>query len=145
MNRVLFLCKDNSIFSPVAEAYCKAITGEDTEVYSAGTEEIRIDSYIIKIMNDEGIDLSGFKPHLVNEYKHIDFDYILTFDSESESISHHFPSRSIKYHYDFDRMIYDNTLEADKSEMYQLIREKIKKTVKSFVREHLSKDNANSD
>jgi protein-tyrosine-phosphatase len=139
MNRVLLLCKDNSIFSPIAEAYCKELTGEDTEVYSAGVEEAGIHPVIVKIMKDEGIDLSKFKSHSVHEFKHIDFDYILTFDSESEHESHHFPSKSIKYHYDFDKMIHEDSLDLDKTEEFQNIREKIKKNIKIFVKEHLTK------
>ena len=139
MNRILLLCKDNAIFSPIAEGYCKSITGDDTEVYSAGVEEAKIDPVVVRMMKDEGIDLSKFKSHSVHEYKHIDFDYIITFDSESENESHHFPSKSIKYHFDFDKMFHENSLEEDKSEMYQLIREKIKKTIKTFIKEHLTK------
>jgi arsenate reductase (thioredoxin) len=140
MNRVLFLCKDNTIFSPIAEGYCKSVAGEDTEVYSAGIEHNKIDSFVVKMMKEDGIDLSKFKSHLVHDYRHIDFDYIITFDAVSEEESHHFPSKSIKYHYDLDRMLHENTLEEDKAEMFQTIREKIKKTIKAFVKEHLTKD-----
>jgi arsenate reductase (thioredoxin) len=139
MNRVLFLCKDNAIFSPIAEGYCKSVTGEDTEVYSAGIQVNRIDPYVVKMMKDDGIDLSKFKHHFVHDYRHIDFDYILTFDAVSEEESHHFPSKSVKYHYDFDKILNQDCLEEDKPEMYQNIREKIKKTMKTFVKEHLTK------
>jgi arsenate reductase len=139
MNRVLLLCKDNSIFSPIAEAYCKSMAGEDTEVYSAGVEEAKISPLVIKMMREEGIDLSKFKSHSLHEYKHIDFDYILSFDSESENESHHFPSKSIKYHYNFDKMISEDCLEEDKAEIYMTIRDKIKKTVKTFIKEHFTK------
>jgi arsenate reductase len=115
------------------------MAGEDTEVYSAGVDEAKINPIVIKLMKEEGIDLSKFKSHSLHEYKHIDFDYILTFDTESETESHHFPSKSIKYHYNFDKMISVDCLEEDKAEMFQAIREKIKKSIKTFVKEHLTK------
>jgi arsenate reductase len=139
MNRILFLCKNNAIFSPIAEGYCKSIAGEDIEIYSAGVDEEKIDPVVVKIMKDEGINLSKFKTHSIHEYKHIDFDYIITFDADSEDESHHFPSKSIKYHYNFEKMLIEDCLEEDKPEMYQNIREKIKKTVKTFVKEHFTK------
>jgi arsenate reductase len=140
MNRVLLLCKNNAIFSPIAEAYCKSITGEDTEVFSAGVDEAKIDPVVVKIMKVEGFDLSKFKTHSIHEYRHIDFDYILSFDSDSEKESHHFPSKTIKYHFDFDKMMHEDLNEDEKTEMYQNIREKIKKSMKTFVKDHFNKE-----
>jgi arsenate reductase (thioredoxin) len=140
MYRILLLCKNNAVLSPIAEGYCKSLTGPDTEIYSAGVEKEKIDPLVIKMMNDEGIDLSNHKPQSVHNLKHLEFDYILTFDSESEAESHHFPSKTVKYHYDFDKMLHENDIKENKSEVYNNVRDKIKKSVKSFVKEHLTKD-----
>jgi arsenate reductase len=139
MNRVLLLCKNNAMFSPIAEWYFKSFALDGVEVYSAGIEAARINPLLIKIMKEDGLDLSQFKPHSLHDFKHINFDYILTFDTESEMESHHFPSISIKYHYDFDKMLNEDCIEEDKPVMYQAIREKIKKTMKIFAKEHLVK------
>lgn len=139
MYRVLLLCRDNSVLSPMAEGYFGQIAGKTVEVLSAGIYPKRISNQIVKVMNEDGIDLSDFKSHSLQEYRHIDFDYILTFDHESEVESHHLPSRPVKYHFEFERHLPDDkNTEQDPMEIYRGIREKMKKTIRSFIKEHFA-------
>jgi arsenate reductase len=141
MYRVLFLCRDNSLLSPMAEAYLKSIVAESVEVYSAGVNPKKISSEIIKILAEDGIDVSGFTTHSLLEYRHIDFDYILTFDAESEAESLHLPSRPVKYHFEFDRLLPEDKIGPETMELYRAIREKMKKTIRNFAKEHLAQAN----
>jgi arsenate reductase (thioredoxin) len=141
MYRVLFLCRDNSLLSPMAEAYLKSIVVESVEVYSAGVNPKKISSEIVKILNEDGIDVSGFTTHSLSEYRHIDFDYILTFDAESEAESLHLPSRPVKYHFEFDRLLPEDKNGPETMELYRAIREKMKKTIRNFAKEHFAQAN----
>jgi arsenate reductase (thioredoxin) len=141
MYRVLLICQDNSELSPMAEAYFSLIAGDSAEVYSAGIHPKKISAQIVKIVKEDGIDISEYKCHSLQEYRHIDFDYVLTFDSESEIESQHLPSKPVKYHFEFDRLLpYDKT-EEETLDIYRSIREKMKKTIRTFVKEHLAKAN----
>jgi arsenate reductase len=139
MYRVLLLCKNNAVLSPMAEGYFKSLGIDDAEVYRAGIKKEKIEPIVSKLMEEDGIDISKSDSHSVSEYRHLSFDFILTFDAESEAESHHFPSHSVKYHYDFDKMLPVDDIEQDRTEIYRNIREKIKKIIKSFVKDHLAK------
>jgi arsenate reductase len=138
MYRVLLICKDNSALSAIAEGYFNMFAGDMAEIYSAGLHPKRIPAEVIKLMKEDNIDISGIIPHYLIEYRHIDFDYILTFDSESENESHHLPSKSVKYHFDFDRLLLNEEADQSHADIYRNIKEKIKKTVRGFVKEHLA-------
>ena len=139
MYRVLLLCKNNTLLSPMAEGYFRALGNEEAEIYRAGIQKDKIDPIIFKLMEEDGIDISAYSSHSISEYRHLSFDFILTFDAESEDESHHFPSRSVKYHYDFDKMLPVNEIDQEKIEIFRSIREKIKKIIKSFIKDHLAK------
>ncbi len=137
MYRILLLCKNNSVLSPIAEGYFRLYTGSETEVYSAGIELEKYDPVMINVMKSDGIEVTAQKQFIVSDLKHIDFDFVLTFDRESETESHHFPSRSVKYHYQLDQYFNSEDI-TEKEEQYINIRNRIKKIIRGFIKEHLS-------
>jgi arsenate reductase (thioredoxin) len=139
MYRVLLLCKNNAVLSPMAEGYFKSFQTEDAEIYRAGLIKDKLDPLAYKIMKEDDIDISTLGSHTISEYRHLSFDYILTFDDDSKSESLHFPSHSVKYHFDFDKLLPGNSEEIDKTEVYRSIREKIKKIIKAFIKDHFAK------
>lgn len=141
MFRVLLLCRNNSVLSPMAEGYFRKFANNVTEIYSAGIEKEKIDPIVIKLMSEDGIDISQIKQHKLDEFKHIDFDFILTYDEESEIESHHLPSKPVKYHFDFHKLIPDELTKSNKEEVYRTIRDKIKRTMRSFIRGHFANAN----
>ena len=136
MYRVLLLCKDNALFSPMAEGYLKLFVGDKVECYSAGIEAAEIDIRVVDLMLEEGVDLSGKRPTNLLDLKHIDFDYILTFDAVSEAESHHLPSKPVKYHFDLGNLVPENLSDQELTEAYRHLREKIKKSLRGFVKDH---------
>lgn len=59
--KVLFICIHNSARSQMAEEYLKQLGGDTFEVESAGFEPTEINPFVIQVMKEEGIDLSGKK------------------------------------------------------------------------------------
>jgi arsenate reductase len=137
MYRVLLLCSNNSVLSPMAEGYFRQFTDDRTEVYSAGIEVKKPDPIMLKVLKEDGVDVSKLRSYSLSDLRHLDFDYILTFDEESEQISHHLPSRSVKYHYQFDQLLESGEGE-NKEELYLNIRNRIKKIMRGFIKEHFS-------
>jgi len=137
MYQVLLLCSDNSVLSPMAEGYFRHYKQGDAEVYGTGITLKKIDPLAVKIMQEDKIDISHLDHHKLSDLRHIDFDYILTFDADSEAESHHLPSKSVKYHFYFDKLLMmDNAESTD--EIFRNLRNQIKKAIRSFIKEHFT-------
>jgi len=76
--KILVLCTGNSCRSQMAEGFLKSFD-DKLDVVSAGTEPSgEVHPLAIKVMLDEGIDLSSSKPKSVNEFLNNEFDYVIT-------------------------------------------------------------------
>lgn len=66
--KVAFVCVHNSCRSQMAEAWTKKLGGDIFDVYSAGTEKYpEVKPLAVKVMEEEGIDMSSHYPKLLNE------------------------------------------------------------------------------
>ncbi|MFH0849346.1 MAG: arsenate reductase ArsC [Candidatus Bathyarchaeota archaeon] len=75
---VLFLCTHNSARSQMAEAYLNKLHGDRYEAHSAGIQPTRINPNVVKVMAEEGINISGARSKSVEEYLDRDFDLVVT-------------------------------------------------------------------
>lgn len=66
---ILILCTGNSCRSQIAEGYLRHYAGDRFAVHSAGTQPAdQVNPYAVKIMAEEGIDISHGKPRHVDEF-----------------------------------------------------------------------------
>ncbi len=64
---VLFVCKHNTGRSQMAEAYFRKFVGDSVEVASAGTIAADVpDPGVVNIMAEDGVDISGARPKLLD-------------------------------------------------------------------------------
>ena len=98
---ILVLCTGNSCRSQMAEGYLRFFFGDVANVYSAGVETHGVNPRAIQIMAEDGIDISGHTSNHVDEYKDIDFDFILTVCDHAKERCPYFPSKAIRAHYNF--------------------------------------------
>lgn len=76
--KVLILCTGNSCRSQMAHGFLQAFDS-DINVSSAGTKPVeRINPSAVKVMQEEGIDISWHTPHNVEEYLNESWDYVIT-------------------------------------------------------------------
>ena len=76
--KILVLCTGNSCRSQMAEGFLKHFDS-DLFVVSAGTEPSdEVHPLAIKVMGEEGIDISDKKPKSVNQFLDEHFDYVIT-------------------------------------------------------------------
>ena len=76
--KILILCTGNSCRSQMAEGFLKSFDNK-LEVYSAGTSPAEeVHPKAIRVMAEEGIDLSSNKPSSVDEFLDESFDYLIT-------------------------------------------------------------------
>lgn len=84
--RILIVCTGNSCRSQMAEGFLKNLDSR-LEVCSAGTKpEAEVNPNAVRVMKEEGIDISSQKAKNVDLFKDKSFDYVITVcDSARES------------------------------------------------------------
>ncbi|MFI5188633.1 MAG: arsenate reductase ArsC, partial [Chitinophagales bacterium] len=78
MKKILVLCTGNSCRSQIAEGYIRHFAGNKTEIYSAGIETHGVNPKAIETMKEDGIDISNHTSNNIDEYRDIDFDFVIT-------------------------------------------------------------------
>ncbi len=99
--RVLFLCTGNSARSIIAEALLKG-TGKDAfEVHSAGTEPKGINPFTVKVLEQDGFEISSLRSKSLNEYLDQSFDYVITVCDSAAERCPVFPGDPQRIHWSF--------------------------------------------
>ena len=99
---ILYLCTGNSCRSQMAEAWTNHLHGNKYQAYSAGVLKTRVDPMAIKVMAEEGIDISGNSSKLVDELPGVNFDYVITLCSHARESCPFFPGNVKRLHQGFD-------------------------------------------
>lgn len=76
--RILFICTHNSARSQMAEGFIKTLYPDGYEVFSGGTEPSPVNPFVVKVMAESGIDISGQYSKNVNEFLDRKIDYVAT-------------------------------------------------------------------
>jgi arsenate reductase len=137
MKRILVLCTGNSCRSQIAEGYLQEFAGEKAEVYSAGVETHGVNPRAIQVMKEDGIDISHHTSNNLNEYRDIDFDYVITVCDNARERCPYFPSGAKKFHYNFPDPAKAKGTEVEVMKQFREVRDMIKNYSKNFVMENL--------
>ena len=137
MKKILVLCTGNSCRSQMAAGYLQYFAGDNTKVYSAGIETHGVNPRAIRIMQEDGIDISHHTSNHVNEYRDIDFDYVITVCDNARERCPYFPSRAKTFHYNFPDPAKAKGSEAQITAEFRLVRTMIKEYCEQFVNENL--------
>lgn len=137
MKKVLVLCTGNSCRSQIAEGYLRKFAGEKARVYSAGVETHGVNLKAISIMAEDGIDISGHTSNNIDEYKDIDFDYVITVCDNAKERCPYFPTNAKKFHRNFPDPGKATGSDEQIIEQFRTVREMIKTYSENFVKENL--------
>lgn len=99
---ILFLCTGNSCRSQMAEAWTRELHGNSFSPYSAGVVKTRVDPRAIKVMAEEGLDISSQSSKLVEELPPVQFQYVITLCGHARESCPFFPGSVKKIHMGFD-------------------------------------------
>jgi protein-tyrosine-phosphatase len=75
--KILFLCSENTVRSPMAEALLKQALGSEASVYSAGVDSTQINPFAIAVMQEKGINLMDHESRSFEKLGERDFDLIV--------------------------------------------------------------------
>lgn len=80
---VLFVCSENALRSPMAEALVKAIYGDRVYVDSIGVRDGDLDPMAVAVMAEIDIDISTHTPKRLADLLDTSFDVIVTLSPEA--------------------------------------------------------------
>jgi arsenate reductase len=138
MKKVLVLCTGNSCRSQLAEGFLRFFAGDQAEIYSAGIETHGVNPKAVTVMNEIGIHISAHTSNHVDEYSSIDFDYMITVCDHAKESCPHFPTKAIKFHYNFPDPAKARGTEEEMMQEFRKVRDLIKDYASAFVKENLN-------
>ncbi len=133
MKKVLVLCTGNSCRSQLAEGYLKYFAGNKAEIFSAGVETHGVNPRAIATMKEDGIDISYHTSNNIEEYRNIDFDFVITVCDNAKERCPFFPSNAKKFHYNFPDPAKAKGNEEEILEEFRKVRQMIKDYCEEFV------------
>ena len=137
MKNILVLCTGNSCRSQMVEGYLRHFAGNKVEVYSAGIETHGVNPKAIKVMAEDGIDISGHTSNHVDECVRIDFDYVITVCDNAKENCPYFPSKAQKFHQNFPDPAKAIGTEEKVLDEFREVRNRIKEYAIGFVGKYI--------
>jgi arsenate reductase len=138
MKNILVLCTGNSCRSQIAHGYLAYMTQGKANVYSAGVETHGVNPKAIAIMKEDGIDISGHTSNNITEYFGVDFDYVITVCDNAKERCPYFPTKALKFHYNFPDPAKATGSEVEIMEAFKNVRGLIKAYCNVFVQEQMN-------
>lgn len=131
--KILVLCTGNSCRSQMAEGYLRHFVGEKAEIYSAGVETHGLNPKAVSIMNEDGIDISDHTSNHIDEYRDIDFDFVISVCDHAKESCPYFPTRAVKFHHNFPDPAKAQGNNDEIREQFRQSRELIKEYCRDFI------------
>ena len=133
MKKVLVLCTGNSCRSQIMQAYLNHFGMDKLEAYSAGIETHGVNPKAIQVLAEDGLDISHHTSNHVDEYREIDFDYVLTVCDHAKENCPWFPSNAKRFHKCFEDPAKAKGSDEEILQSFRAVRDQIKTYSKIFV------------
>jgi arsenate reductase len=131
--KILVLCTGNSCRSQIAHGYLSHFGNGQVEVFSAGIETHGVNPRAIVTMKDEGIDISHHTSNNLDEYRSIDFDFVITVCDHAKERCPFFPTHAKKFHHNFPDPAKAIGTESEIAEAFRSVRQSIKAYCLDFI------------
>lgn len=135
--KILVLCTGNSCRSQIAEGYLRYFAQDKAEIYSAGIETHGLNPKAVATMKEDGIDISGHTSNHIDEYRHLNFDFLITVCDHAKESCPYFPSNAEIFHHNFPDPAKAVGTGDEIALAFRNVREEIKKYSEHFVKENL--------
>jgi arsenate reductase len=137
MKKVLVLCTGNSCRSQMAHGYLQKYADTCAEIFSAGVEQHGLNPEAVEIMGEDGLDISGHTSNRVEEYKDVQFDFIITVCDHAHEHCPVFPAAIPQVHHNFpDPSRFQGSAEDRKAE-FRRVRNLIRAFCFEWVEQHI--------
>jgi len=136
--KILVLCTGNSCRSQMAHGYLASMGGEKVEVYSAGMETHGVNPKAISIMAENGVDISLHTSNHVDEYRTVEFDYVITVCDHAKERCPWFPTTAVLFHENFPDPAKATGSEEEVRKAFEHTRNLIKNYCGEFIKQHIN-------
>jgi arsenate reductase len=134
MLKVLFLCTQNSARSQMAEAILNSKGNDRIIAFSAGSEPAEsINPYVITVMKEINIDISGAKPKSLEIFCDDIFDFVITLCDYARDQCPVFSNNAVHAHWGIDDPRYVEGTEEQKIKQIEKIRNELIKRIDLFL------------
>ena len=123
---VLVLCTGNSCRSQLLHGYLAQALGDRARVYSAGVETHGLNPRAVRVMAEDGIDISHHTSNHVDEYAAVSFDYVLTVCDHANEVCPVFPAAAQRLHHNFPDPAKATGPEAEIMAAFRSVRDQVK-------------------
>ena len=116
----------------MAEGFARSLKSDVLEPYSAGVEVHGLDARAVKVMAEDGIDISQHRSKHVRELMDIPFDYVITVCNQANESCPVFPGTVKRFHMTFDdppQLAKNATSEEEALVHYRHVRDDIRRFV----------------
>ncbi len=130
---ILFVCTGNSCRSQMAEGYARAIGDGLLSADSAGIEAHGKNMLAVRVMQEDGVDISQQQSKRLNKAQLDVADIVITVCGHADEHCPVLPPTTIRCHWPFDDPA---RLKGDESiviEGFRTVRNQIKKRIEEFV------------
>jgi arsenate reductase len=125
----------------MAEGYLRYFLNDSAHVFSAGVETHGVNSRAIEVMREDGIDISKQTSNNIEEYRNIDFDFVITVCDNAKERCPYFPAKAKKLHYNFPDPAKATGNNEEVMRQFREVRDMIKVYAHEFAGEHLKQKN----
>ena len=133
--RVIFICTGNSVRSQMADAFLRTLGGDRYEVYSAGITPAGVHHLTKQVMGEIGISMEGHQSNHVDEFKDIEFDYVIPLCEVAALSCPDFPGEHERINWYIDDPIRVLGNEERKLMAFRITRNILKKKVTDFIQQ----------
>ena len=141
--RILAICIHNSARSQMTEEFIRWCAGDAVEVESAGIEPGTLNSIVVDLLLEDGIDIRGKETKSVFDLhaRGATYDYVIAVcDPEVAERCPIFPAERKWLHWPFPDPSRAGGTDEEKREAIRPIRDQIRDSAARFVREELGID-----
>ena len=136
--KILVLCTGNSCRSQMAHGYLNHFGEHGLEVYSAGIETHGVNPRAIAVMKEDGVDISYHTSNNVNEYKNVEFDFVLTVCDNAKENCPYFPAKVKNFHYNFPDPAKAKGTEEHIMNEFRNTRDLIRRYIRDFIKDYVN-------
>ena len=137
MKNILVLCTGNSCRSQMAHGYLNYFAKNKANIYSAGIETHGLNPNAVAIMLEDGIDIKDHTSNHVDDYKSINFDYIITVCDHANENCPYIPSKNAKR---IHRNFFDPSKVSGSKEVVHANFEKARNEIKLFCNDFVAEN-----
>ena len=133
--RILFLCYSDSGRSQMAGALAKKFAPRNTEIVCASASEKKPHPLALKIIYEEGIDISDLNTAALNDIWTDRFDLVVTLCDQAKEICPTFPGAPTKIHWSLENPLNVPVKDSlTKAEIYRKLRNEINERLEGLFK-----------